>query len=226
MHPEILKAIMDRAVRPMILYGAEIWGGRYQDQRISKALDTAQRPYLKHIARAYNTAPTAALQVITGTPPWNLEAAKKANLRQASNRGKIENHKARLQRINIEPESQERMSTNLVQTRIYTDGTKSSERVAAAMVVKTATREEHREVVLLPGYATSYQAEREAVTLALKWLAAQGEDKKEVEIICDNIPVVKQLNSQLQDNPNIAELRLQLKALWQMGKKSAGRRKV
>ena len=139
MDPAILKMIMDRAVRPMVLYGAEIWGARHSDQRINKALDTAQRPYLKHITRAYNTAPTAALQVLAGAPPWNLEAAKIARIRRARNRALIEVQTSRISEIKIEPNVQEE---TYVSRQIYTEGTKSDTKVAAAMVVRTGGTEE------------------------------------------------------------------------------------
>ncbi|XP_072400355.1 uncharacterized protein [Diabrotica undecimpunctata] len=72
--PKMLKAIYENAIKPMLLYGAEIWGKRAKDTRIAKQLAAAERPFLRAITRAYKTAPTAALHVLAGTTPLNIDA--------------------------------------------------------------------------------------------------------------------------------------------------------
>lgn len=71
---ETLKLIYERAIKPMALYGAEIWGQRIHDTRIMKQLNATERPFLRAITKAYNTAPTAAIQVIAGCIPLAVEA--------------------------------------------------------------------------------------------------------------------------------------------------------
>ncbi|XP_072400358.1 uncharacterized protein [Diabrotica undecimpunctata] len=72
--PTILKAIYERAIKPMLLYGAEIWGSRAKDTRIAKQLAAAERPFLRAITRAYKTAPTSALHILAGTTPLSVDA--------------------------------------------------------------------------------------------------------------------------------------------------------
>ncbi|KAJ8949449.1 hypothetical protein NQ318_007550 [Aromia moschata] len=70
---EILKVIYERVVCPMVLYGAEIWGERGNDSRIIKQLRAIQRPFLRSMTRAYRTAPTAALSVLAGCVPLEVQ---------------------------------------------------------------------------------------------------------------------------------------------------------
>lgn len=72
---EVMKHIYLRAIEPMILYAAEIWGARAEDTRLIKQLSAMQRPFLLAISRAYRTTSTAALQIITGCTP--LEGGKR-----------------------------------------------------------------------------------------------------------------------------------------------------
>ncbi|XP_072400774.1 uncharacterized protein [Diabrotica undecimpunctata] len=72
--PKTLKAIYENAVKPMLLYGAEIWGKRDKDTRIAKQLAAAERPFLRAITKAYKTAPTAALHILAGTIPLSVDA--------------------------------------------------------------------------------------------------------------------------------------------------------
>ncbi|XP_072400886.1 uncharacterized protein [Diabrotica undecimpunctata] len=69
-----LKAIYEGAIKPMLLYGAEIWGKRATDSRIAKQLAATERPFLRAITRAYNTAPTSALHILAGTTPLSVDA--------------------------------------------------------------------------------------------------------------------------------------------------------
>ncbi|KAJ8945526.1 hypothetical protein NQ318_020371, partial [Aromia moschata] len=70
---EVLKVIYERVVCPMILYGAEIWGERRNDSRVVKQLRAIERPYLRSMTRAYRTAPTAALSVLAGCVPLEVQ---------------------------------------------------------------------------------------------------------------------------------------------------------
>lgn len=71
------KEIYDKIIKPAYLYGCEIWGGRGEDSRIIRHTNAAQRLALKNIIHAYNTTPTASLQVLAGTPPLIVEAKER-----------------------------------------------------------------------------------------------------------------------------------------------------
>lgn len=73
--PEILKLIYRAAIKPLVLYAAEIWGVKANDTRIIKQLDAIQRPFLLAITRSYRTTSNVALQVLAGEPPLYIEAA-------------------------------------------------------------------------------------------------------------------------------------------------------
>lgn len=70
----VLKTIYERVVCPMVLYGAEVWGERARDSRVCKQLRAIERPYLRAITKAYRTAPTAALLVLVGCVPLEVQA--------------------------------------------------------------------------------------------------------------------------------------------------------
>ncbi|XP_072384681.1 uncharacterized protein [Diabrotica undecimpunctata] len=91
---QTLKAIYEGAIKPMLLYGAEIWGKRATDSRIAKQLAAAERPFLRAITRAYNTAPTSALHVLAGTTPLSVDALA-AHLTYTEHKNTIDTHKIR-----------------------------------------------------------------------------------------------------------------------------------
>lgn len=83
----IVRDIYNRAVRPAITYGWEIWGERARDSRIQKQLSAIQRGYVLAITGAYRTAPTAALCVLAGIPPLHLEINEWWRLNGSGERG-------------------------------------------------------------------------------------------------------------------------------------------
>ncbi|KAJ8912978.1 hypothetical protein NQ315_000034 [Exocentrus adspersus] len=70
----VLKTIYERVVCPMVLYGAEVWGERASDSRVCKQLRAIERPYLRAMTKAYKMAPTAALAVLAGCVPLEVQA--------------------------------------------------------------------------------------------------------------------------------------------------------
>lgn len=77
-----LKTIYERAIIPMLLYAAEVWGESAKSAINKKTLRTVERPFLLAITRAYKTAPTAALGVVAGCVPLYIRATGRFATRQ------------------------------------------------------------------------------------------------------------------------------------------------
>jgi hypothetical protein len=70
-----LRKIYNGAIRPVLLYGAGVWGERSSDPRIQRYLRTAQRSFLLGITRVYRTTSNLALEVLAGCIPLHIDAA-------------------------------------------------------------------------------------------------------------------------------------------------------
>lgn len=73
---------------PRITYAAEIWSKCLELKKTIKKLDSIQRDALKAVTGAYNTSSMAALQVIAGLMPLDLEIKRhcaKIDLRNGRN---------------------------------------------------------------------------------------------------------------------------------------------
>ena len=165
-------------------------GEKASDSRIIKTLNATQRPYIRAISRAYRTAPNCALQVLTGIPPWHLEANKKYRMWRAIQDGEVETQVVTCTTRVDQPKNA------TTRRQIYADGSKNQAQTKAAIVVDVDGVELHRETRLLPSMATSDQAEREAITMALNWI-----DKNEwvsTEIVSDAKTQIEQIEKNRQ----------------------------
>ncbi|XP_023231127.1 uncharacterized protein LOC111631159 [Centruroides sculpturatus] len=68
------KFIYKAAVEPALLYAVQVWHEALNNVHMRRKLTSIQRKYLIKINRAYNTAPTSALQVLANLPPVHLQA--------------------------------------------------------------------------------------------------------------------------------------------------------
>lgn len=59
-----VRTVMERVVKPAMLYAYEIWGERARTTVNKKIMLAAQRPFLLATVKAYKTTPTVALQVL------------------------------------------------------------------------------------------------------------------------------------------------------------------
>lgn len=79
-------AILNKgAVEPAALYGAEVWYGKL-NAKSRDLLNSAQRPMLIAMARAYRTTSTDALSVIAGQIPLSHKAEEKCLVRKIRKR--------------------------------------------------------------------------------------------------------------------------------------------
>jgi len=67
--PKVIHWLYTAVIRPMLCYAAVIWWTRTQLCTVSKQLEHLQRLACLYITGAKRTAPTAALEIITGIPP-------------------------------------------------------------------------------------------------------------------------------------------------------------
>ncbi|CAB0033456.1 unnamed protein product [Trichogramma brassicae] len=72
---DALKVIYSGVYLPTMLYAIGAWGGRI-GKTLQTTLNQRQRPVLLRISRAYRTASTDALQVLTGIRPLDLECQR------------------------------------------------------------------------------------------------------------------------------------------------------
>lgn len=195
-------------VEPMLLYGAPVWAGSLHKRQREK-LWSAQRFFLLNITGAYRTAPTAALNVLTGVPPLYLSAAawaKIGGLLQVNNSAHIEGTYFAAEIVeqraaahaqhpaSILPENQVSISMTARQqadgANIYTDGSKLENRVGSAFICLSSESTPYIWQKALPGYCTVFQAEMDAVLSAATYATTlQGPST----IWCDNQSVIQNI---------------------------------
>lgn len=70
---EVFDVWYQQVVRPIVLYGSEMWGRRAMDSRVKKILQSVQRPLMLRVVPCYKTVANSAVQVLAGWPPIYLE---------------------------------------------------------------------------------------------------------------------------------------------------------
>lgn len=174
--PDMLKAIYERAIIPMMLYGAEIWGSRAHDTRIQRKLNAMQRPFLLAICRAYRTTPNSAIQVLSGCPPLYLLAKKKYEIYlRRSTSDNLDSpievtsfpHPSEVETLDIQNFSTEIEEEN--DYLCYTDGSKLDGKVGLAIVLIRDNITFNTQEARLPDECSVFQAELQAIKQAVDW---------------------------------------------------------
>lgn len=139
-------------IEKIVFYAAGIWAKNLSANQ-TKQLSTLQRPFLLKLTKAYSTAPTSALCVLSQVLPLKIALQREANtqlcLRLGSDidirnctikHSEIETkqnllhlHPSLYDVTNIYPLG----SSTSANLKIFTDGSKSDEGVASAFVVFT-----------------------------------------------------------------------------------------
>ena len=166
---QIQKVIYERAIVPMVLYGAEIWGARSQDSRIVRKLAAIQRSFLLTIHKTYKTTPNTAIQVLSGCPPLHLSVKMRfdyhelknntINLDLPTNVGE-QNHPKIVVPIPLINWENHNKSSNF---ECYTDGSKMNSKVGASVVIYKKEVELKTWNARLPDDCTVFQAELKAL---------------------------------------------------------------
>ncbi|XP_074033769.1 uncharacterized protein [Leptinotarsa decemlineata] len=86
---ECVRMIYERVAKPAAK-PVQVWGERAHDSRVKRQLSAAQRPFLLASCGAYRTTPTAALSVIIGMAPLQIEGWARYHEWRANGRRKIE----------------------------------------------------------------------------------------------------------------------------------------
>ncbi|XP_035233601.1 uncharacterized protein LOC118205421 [Stegodyphus dumicola] len=184
MKGKIMKQLYTRAIERLILYGCPIWWHHTKTVRVSNKLLQIQRIVLLSITKAFSTSPTTALQVLVGALPLDLKADQEAKTfilvhfkEVPINTGPISGaeieekfdmgttHPAEARMINWHKE----LPTGSC-VEIFTDGSKTQERVGAAFVVYDNKIEITTQRIRLKDSSSVFQAEAIALISAFIWI--------------------------------------------------------
>lgn len=196
-HPEILRSIYRGAIRPALLYAAEVWGEKSRDSRVIKHLAAAQRPFLLGITKAYRTTSNAAIQVIAGCAPLHLEAAAR---HQWWKRLSADTYEGEVPPGELPHPAVPRMAWKAVKgqktgtgTWLFSDASAGDRRVGLAAVAVENGREVNQWARWAAGDVPSHRAELWALGMAVEKAAALGspavdiatDSKVALEMVCE-----------------------------------------
>ena len=169
-----LKTIYEGAVIPILTYGAPVWIEAIRKRRNLAKYKRIQRLMNIKIAKAYRTISYEASCVIAGEPPIEILLGQKV---QTYVNTKVNNsdydaplevrhwrHPAELVTI------REAKNGTLYTTEVYTDGSKTGDKVGAAGVVFENGKMVHQMQFKLHGHCTNNQAEQIAILKTLEKL--------------------------------------------------------
>lgn len=201
------KEIYERAIVPMIMYGAEIWGVKALDARLKVQLNAIQRPFLLSITKAYRTAPTTALQVIAGTCPlhiraricWELYNEMGEDMKKQTTRGSEKPHPAGRWRRALGGKHEISGS----QVVVYTDASEGEKGMGVAIAWREGN-EWKSEGRVITGDLNIHEAEMEAVRMAAKMLRDRDRDGI---VVTDSSEVMKRLDRERERNREIVKLK-------------------
>lgn len=88
------RALLAAVVHSILLYGAPIWEEALKVNRNWLLLQKAQRKILIRVAAAYKTAPTTALQVISGIPPIDLLVQERKRMYDEKGEKSVKNERS------------------------------------------------------------------------------------------------------------------------------------
>lgn len=173
-------------IEKIIVYGAEVW---YKKLRImdKRKLNSIQRLSLLSISKSYRSVSTAALQVILGIPPILLTLEKKVhkynfkkNLEIINDNNTIytiDKFEVKLPKNTIHPASSVNNLHNITKTldnnihlHIYTDGSKTDDNTAYAIVIQSKNKIIETKTERLHHNNTVFQAELQAILISIKWV--------------------------------------------------------
>lgn len=169
----VLRTIYLRCFLPMLLYGAEVWGHRATKIKPKKLLDSACRPLLLLVTKAYRTVANDSLFVLAGIIPCSVIAHQRYlhSLRIAD--PTFEN---KLSPTHF-PHPSERVSGEVLvhdpdccaEYCVYTDGSKTAEGTGCGFVVLCNENEIFSENCHLDSKNSVFQAEVQALIMAFRY---------------------------------------------------------
>lgn len=196
---KILQKIYEGAIKPILLYGAEIWGHKSENKCIQKHLEAAQRPFLLSISKGYRTTANKALQILTNQPPLYLEARQRRDChtkilsggynRKPTPQEKL--HPAIHSRREYVHRKEPGTNTKHNEVWIYSDASvRINTGIGVIIQEQLATT---RKGWSVSGRRNSHRAEEKALELAIDLMIERENKEKEINFVTDSRVVLEKL---------------------------------
>ncbi|CAF4950830.1 unnamed protein product [Pieris macdunnoughi] len=224
LNSDIIRTIYTAVVEPVILYAASAWSPSVSKLYIKKRLDSVQRGFAVKICKAHKTASLNSVRVLAELLPLDLRVVEEATLFKIKKghdtlevlkdveielKTPYQNtpHPAKIPQISYRALANEEVN-NEDKIHVYTDGSKTSEGVGAAVTFWRNDREILKHKLTLAGFCSVYQAELLALNKAVH-LAVR---RKEVgfNIYSDSRSALDAVSRSRSLNPLVTEIREEL----------------
>ncbi|XP_067124352.1 uncharacterized protein [Centruroides vittatus] len=167
--------IYQAAIEPAMLYAVQVWREALDNVHMRRKLTSIQRKFMIKINRAYNTAPTNALQIMANIPPIHLKDNNLININKANcgidrklKRDEYANHPAGNTNYNINWDNEENKQ-NKAKWKIYTDESKGDNGTGAGFTIRNSNnRTIYQHYYKLDTHCTNSQAEMFALLKAIE----------------------------------------------------------
>lgn len=189
----ILKRAYLQGIRPIFLYGAEIWGVRGADSRLIRHLSATQRPFLLAISGCYKTTATESMEILLNIEPLWLKAKELHLLQQLKKQLPYEIKTSTEEKS--PPWRRGKLKFTLVtegtlggpeHTAIYTDDSKSAAGTGAGVVIFNEPQDTTTIQTALPETTSVFQAELFSIREAMLWISNNGQTIKIYHIYSDS----------------------------------------
>ncbi|GIY00343.1 uncharacterized protein CEXT_145251 [Caerostris extrusa] len=217
-NPKLTRLWYKTVAERKICYAASTWAENLNTKKIAQ-LSSIQRLFTLRITRAYRTAPSSALLILSGLPPLHLTVKKEAIITNVTRLGK--NDKFGSTHFNtIEYDTQisqwteppwSKPSTTLENhlpssnITIYTDGSKINNQMGSAFVAYKTEKEIFNWQGKLNNKNSVYQAELLAIFKALQW--AKQNDFSKISIKTDSMSSIQAIRKFFNKNHLVQKIR-------------------
>lgn len=228
LNSHLIKNLFVSCVEKIVSYGSSIWYKEFKDKRKNK-IESIQRGALLLISKAYRSTSTAALQVITGSPPLLLRlrmSAIKEKLTQLQLACSINGSRfspldftAKCSIYNVHPASWKGIewthwndsdsdmasfSDNTI--LIFTDGSCTNEGTGAGFIVMSPSYILEKHSFSISKHNSIFQAEMVAILKALQWISHHNSIDSVINdffIISDAMQVLRALQKAVSNDPTV-----------------------
>jgi ribonuclease HI len=210
-----LKTIYEGAIVPIMTYGAPVWEEAIKTQRLLRKMQSTQRLINIKIAKAYRTISYDASCVLAGVQPIGIEIEGKTILyKKKHSTGKGDKEWDTPLSVTDWPhpaqraEIQETTGAITYHTEIFTDGSKTENKVGAGVVIYKGRRIVGKSKYRLKNHCSNNQAEQIAILKALELLQSSTEQtNRTVAIYTDSKVTLDSLKNNTKHSAIIEEIR-------------------
>jgi ribonuclease HI len=194
--PEILRRIYISVIKPIASYAADVWGFRASIKTVASLLDSAMRPFLLRLCKAFRTTPTSSLWILSRISPISMDILHQYNYRRAIREQSLSEKQVlwasgtppwRASPIRPSPMNESPMQADLT---IFTDGSKTDVGVGAAFIVwkdpDCSLPPEYSASYSLSKKCTVFQAEVFALLKCSEWLLNYPSAVNTINIFTDS----------------------------------------